>query len=640
MSASGCPSRPELLQFAAGNLSAVRFAALAEHVEACGNCEQALEACEESGDPLLAQLRELAVPGEGAIPSEPLPPEIRAAVESVLSAGPAAPRSAQGANRLGKFELLEELGCGSYGKVFRARDAELDRLTAIKFLHAGKLASRAEIERFLREARSAAQLKHPGIVALYEIGQGSDQTWYLVEEFIEGVTLAERISRARPAPREAAKLVALTADALDYAHEHGVVHRDIKPSNIILDQEGHPHLMDFGLAKRDVDDDAMTPEGEVLGTPAYMAPEQARGDLRQIDARSDVYSLGVILYELLTGERPFRGNRRMLILQVLEDEPRPPRRLNDKIPRDLETICLKAMAKSPARRYASAREFALDLRRYLQGDAILARPMTRFEKLKHWRRRNPAAASLLAAVTLGSAFGLWHLSRLSAQLVQSSALDSAAQVSEMLVIVNEDYSKIVDRLAPQKIQVTHDYADRPGAIPLPATLTIDLGNHISEKSASGMRVRLYSNHPFRTRKDGGPRDDFERVALETLLAEPDRPFWSFEDYQGRPSLRYASARRMEETCVRCHNGHLESPKKDWKIGQVGGVLEVIRPLDRDVARAREGLRGTLALMASIGGSLLAGSGIAAVVGKRRRLSAELATRNSQRGEAERGAKQA
>lgn len=609
MSTANCPSISALRQFAIGDVVDAEFAGLAKHIECCDECEQNLARLSEEEDPLVAQLRGLA-----GVQKEP---------HGRCSAGTSDERYSfslqPGArSRLGKFELLVELGSGSFGVVFRARDTELDRVVAVKLLRAGRLASRADLDRFLREARSAAQLKHPGIVSLYEIGQTADGASYLVEEFVEGLTLADRLEKDRIPPRQAAELVALVADALDYAHRHGVIHRDVKPSNILLDDRGRPHLMDFGLAKREIDDKPMTPDGEVLGTPAYLSPEQAEGDSHSVDNRSDVYSLGVVLYEILTGERPFRGNRRMLLLQVLEDEPRPPRRLNDRIPRDLETICLRAMAKNPAKRYQSAGDLADDLRRYLRGDAILARPIGRAEKLRHWCRRNPLAASLLVAVSVGSVAGLWHLSALSARLVRSSALDSAAQVSEMLVIVNEDYSKIVDRLYPQKIEVTHDYVGKPKAIPLPATLTIDLGNHISQKSASGMRVRLYSDHPFRSRKDGGPRDDFEREALTRLINNPDRPFWSFEEVDDRPSLRYATARRMEETCVRCHNGHPDSPKKDWQVGDVPGVLEIVRPLDKDVERARQGLRGTFLLVSGICGSLLALSGVVLVVGNRRR----------------------
>jgi serine/threonine-protein kinase len=300
--------------------------------------------------------------------------------------------------KIGDYELIDEIARGGMGVVYRARHTGLKRLVALKMILSGQMATSEERQRFLREAELAANLDHPNIVAIYEVDE-EDGRPYFSMKLIEGESLSRQVARFRGDPRAAARLVAILARAVHYAHGKGFLHCDLKPSNVLLDTQGRPYLTDFGLARRAGVDSSLSISGTILGTPSYMAPEQATGSRAGLGPATDVYGLGAILYELLTGRAPFRSPTVMeTVVQVLERDPAPPRELRPDISRELESICLKCLEKAPKDRYQTAEVLADDLESYLKGDGIEAAGL--MSRVRRWNRREPELASRLVGLGL------------------------------------------------------------------------------------------------------------------------------------------------------------------------------------------------------------------------------------------------
>src|SRR5437870_5167567 len=307
----------------------------------------------------------------------------------------------------GDYELLEEIGRGGQGVVYRAHQKSLNRTVALKVIGLGHWATEAHLKRFRREAESAASLEHPCIVPIHEVGE-RDGSCYFSMKFVEGGQLDAVAKREAMPVRRAVELIAKVARIAHYAHEHSILHRDIKPGNILLDQKGEPHLTDFGLARLVETESTVTRTLEVLGTPSYMAAEQAVGNNAAISNVTDVYGLGAVFYQLLTGQPPFAGGTTYETIKLLLDtEPRKPRLLNPKIDRDLSTICLKCLEKDPKRRYSSALALAEDLERWLKHEPIQARRTGIFARGKKWVQRNPNSALLTASLVALAAAAGW-----------------------------------------------------------------------------------------------------------------------------------------------------------------------------------------------------------------------------------------
>jgi tetratricopeptide (TPR) repeat protein len=326
----------------------------------------------------------------------------------------------------GDYEIVRELARGGMGVVFQARQVSLNRTVALKMILAGQLATDTDVKRFYAEAEAAANLDHPGIVPIYEVGQHERQHYFSMG-FVEGQSLSQRLADGPLPPRQAAALIVKVAEAIEYAHQRGVIHRDLKPANILLDQDGNPRVTDFGLAKKLEVDSGLTGSGQIMGTPSYMPPEQAGGKRGDVGPASDVYALGATLSAVVPGRPRSPAPTAMdTLIQVISDEPVPPRRLNASIPRDLETICLKCLEKEPGKRYASAASLEEDLRRFLAGEPITARPVGPAERSWRWSKRNPWLAGALgsAAMLLVAVMGVQ--ARANSQLRRANAATQEA----------------------------------------------------------------------------------------------------------------------------------------------------------------------------------------------------------------------
>lgn len=386
-----------------------------------------IRVCSECGSPISKSSR------DGFCPRCLIDLALKAEGETLVEAAPrtAAPDPTIGS--VGNYELIEQIGQGGMGVVYKARQLNLNRIVALKLMLSGPRATEAEIKRFRSETTAAATLQHPHVVAIHEVGVHEGRHYFSMD-YIAGRSLAEVINRTPVSAERAARYLKIVAEAIHHAHQRGILHRDLKPANILVDADDQPRVTDFGLAKHIQVDSSLTVSGNAMGTPSYMPPEQAAGKRSQIGPASDVYSLGAILYDLLTGRPPFRADTPVDTLrQVLDTEPAPPRLINRNVPRDLETICLKCLSKAPGQRYPSAQELAEDLGRFLKREPIQARPVGWLGRGWRWSQRNPVVAAFCGAMALMLLMVAW------AALVQrDDALDNAkegASVTARLVEV-------------------------------------------------------------------------------------------------------------------------------------------------------------------------------------------------------------
>lgn len=468
-----CPGAERLAEFVTGSLEESHAEQVLDHLETCSTCAAAAEQQMRLGP---------AATTPAPVPSERLLRALRAidgpsgiqAAHETPSLNQAATIAARGREAdeprpldLPGYEIIRRIARGGMGVVYEARQHQPNRTVALKMILAGQFASDEEIRRFHQEAESAAGLDHPGIVPIYEVGEHRGQHFYSMG-LVAGRTLKQVLADEVLSSRDAASLLHQLALAVSYAHQRGVIHRDLKPANVLVDRENRPRITDFGLAKRTDRDSQLTGTGDVMGTPGFMPPEQARGE--SVTEAADIYSLGAVLYNMLTGRPPFQAASAVETIRLVTDaEAVPPRQLNELIDRDLETICLKCLEKDASRRYATAAELAADLHRYLDGEPIQARPVSRAERAVKWARKRPAITAMMGLVavvtTAGVAFSAYHWNRAvrerddrtAAQLRAEANLQKARDaVLTMLTRVGDERLRNVPQMSRLREKLLQD----------------------------------------------------------------------------------------------------------------------------------------------------------------------------------------
>lgn len=483
-------------------------------------------------------------------------PDTQAYHQAALAAPPV---KAPGGTNFGDYELIEPIAKGGMGIVYKARQRKLNRVVAIKMILDGQFADQSDIDRFYAEAEAAAALSHPNIVAIHEVGEWSGQHFFSMD-FIDGESLAHLVHENPLRPRRAAEFVKIIAETVQFAHDNGVVHRDLKPANILLDKRQRPLITDFGLAKQVSSQSQRTIAGSIVGTPSYMPPEQAAGRVDEIGPWSDLYSLGAILYELLTGRPPFRSASPFeTIRQVLETEPLSPRLLNENVPKDLETICLKCLQKDRHRRYPSCHELAEELGRFLLGEPIQARPISRLERSWRLVKRNPITSAAIAAAAMffvaASIISTIAYFRTSAALESESVarIESDRSFREALAAVNDLFTTVSE----------DTLLNQPGMQPLREQL---------------LKKPLEYYQRFLAQRGGDPRVQDELGSAYYRVGQITEALRSADD----ALVSYESARKIQQAQV---DREPNDPARSEALGNTLNALGTYWVRKRDFAKA-------------------------------------------------------